>query len=414
MLYIFLSLFLTCTTFAETKLTDDKLNSLIDKNPEVQSWLKRLESSEALKGRLTRSFLPKVSLSYGREKFTTGPYHGLNQPFGGIEAEINLFNSGRDRIESTIRDNQAEIVKIDATLVRSQVLAELKKAMSHYAYLNEIKIITTSAMSQNEENLKSANKRINAGLASGTDLLDFRQQKIQFKQELSTLDYEIGVTKRLISTLLGNEPDENLITEFTNTHPDHSDESKLKLTGKSLIVKKAELNKEAINLEYQKDKRWWTPKLDIYGYAQRFTQKEREYTPSDERNDVTLGFKFSLPIFDGGEGYRGAQATKALVEARRSEVRTQELDLQRQSLDALKKLELAHDLIHGAEENVQIMNDYRRGVLNEYSKGVKNSPDVLQASQRWIEANIRNAEVKKNYQFAKVEAEYLSSLQGGY
>ena len=414
MIYLVFFSFFASMSFAATTLTDKKLNDLVDKNPDVQSMLKRLESSEALKGRLTRSFLPIVSLSYGREKFTTGPYHSINQPFGGVEAEINVFNSGRDKMESTIRDNQAEIARIDATIVRSQVLAELKKAMSHYAYLLEIKTITSNAMSQNEKNLKSAKKRIDAGLASETDSLDFRQQKIQFAQEISTLDYELGVTKRLISTLLGDDPNESLISEFSNEHPDHSDESKLNLSGKSLMVKKAELNKEATTLEYRQDKRWWAPRLDLYGYALRFTQKEREYNSNDERNDVTFGFKFSLPIFDGGEGYTSSQATKALVEAKLNEVRSQDLALKRQSLDALKKLELAHTLIHGAEENVQIMNAYRKGVLSEYSKGVKNSPDVLQASQRWIEANIKNAEVKKNYQFAKVEVEYLSSLQGGY
>ncbi len=411
MINLFTVLFLINLSHATTQIRDSKLDELIDKNPDVQSLLKRLESSEALKGRLTRSFLPKVSLSYGRERFTTGPYHNLNQPFGGIEAEMNLFNSGKDKIESSIRDSQAEIASIDARLVRSQVLAEVKKALSHYAYLNEIRDITSNALKQNEENLKSANKRINAGLATGTDLLDFKQQKIQFKQELSTLDYEIGVTKRLIATLLGNAPDENIVTDFANSHPDHSDESKLELSGKSLIMKKAELHKEITVLEFKKDQRWWAPQFDIFTHALRFTQKEREYTPGPERNDVTFGFKLSIPIFDGGEGYTGAQATKALVEAKVSEVRAQELSLQRQSLDALKKLELAHSLIHGAEENVQIMNEYRKGILNEYSKGVKNSPDVLQASQRWIEANIKNAEVKKNYQFAKVDAEYLSSLQ---
>lgn len=413
MIYFLLALVLTGPSFALTQLNEAQLEELIDKNPDVQSYGKRLESAETMKGRLTRSFLPKLSLSYGREKFTTGPYNGVNQSYGGIEAELNLFNSGKDKIENSLRENQFEVARIETTMIRSQILAELKKGISHYSYLQEIRGITQEALIQNENNLKSARKRIEAGLASSTDLLDFKQQKIQFTQELASLDYELGVTKRLVNTLLDQNPDEELELVFNNAHPDHSDESKLKLNGKSLIVQKAELQQKAVGLELKKNKRWWAPSFDVYGYAMRFTQKEREYTPSDERNDVTFGFKFTLPIFDGGEGIQGAKATKALVEAKKSEVRAQELALERSSLDALKKLELAHNLIHGAEENVQIMNDYRRGILNEYSKGVKNSPDVLQASQRWIEAKIRNAEVKKNYQFAKAEAEYLSGLQGG-
>ncbi len=413
MIHLCLFLFLAQPVLASQEITDATLNERLDKNPDVQVLQNRLESSEALKGRLVRSFLPKVSLSYGREKFTTGPYHSENQPIGGIAAEINLFNSGRDRLESKIRDKEAEVAQIESALIRSQVLAELKKAMSHYAYLNEIREIIKSAMEQNEENLKRALKRIDAGLASSTDLLDFKQQKIQFAQELSTLEYEVGVTERLINTLLGEEPSQEISIKFSNAHPDHSDESKIFLSGKSLITRKFELEKETTQLEFEKQRKWWAPTFDVYGYAQRFTQKEREYTPSEARNDVTLGFKFNFPIFDGGEGYRSAESTKSIVEAKRNELRGQDLKLQRQSLDAMKRLELAHNLIHGAEENVKVMNDYRKSILGEYARGVKNSPDVLQASQRWIEANIRNAEVKKNYQFAKVEAEYLSSLQGG-
>lgn len=410
-MFILALLFGTSLVMSAVAPSDAKLNELIEKNPDVRVLLNRLESSEALKGRLNRSFLPKISLSYGRERYTTGPYHRVNQPFGGIEAEINLFNSGKDQLENNLQLAQIEITKIEATIVRSQVLAELKKALSHHAYLVEVKAVTAAALLQNEENLKRAQKRIGAGLASVTDSLDFRQQKIQFKQEIATLDYEIGVTQRLVSTLLGNSPGEASITEFTNAHPDHSDESKLRESGQSLLIKKAQLQKDVAGFEFETHRRWWAPKLDVYGYAQRFTQKEREYTQIEARNDVSFGFKFTFPIFDGGEGLRGAQATKSLVQAKQNEMRSQELALERQTIDAAKRLELAHDLIHGAEENVQVMNQYRKRVLDEYAKGVKNSPDVLQASLRWIEANIRYAEVKKNYQFARVEAEYLASLQ---
>lgn len=395
----------------ENNLRESTIEKLIGENPELQSVQMRLKSAQTLKGKLTSSFLPSLSLSYGRERFTTGPFHRVNQPYGGIEAELNLFNSGKDSLESSLIDNQAELAQIESLLLRFHLIAELKKSLSHFAYLSEVKTITTKALSLNEMNLSRAQKRIDAGLSTKTDLLDFKQQKVQFTQELATLDYEIGVTQRLINTLLGFDPLQELKIDYTNAHPDHSEESKINLKGSSLILKKAQLQLDSVNLELTRDSRWWAPKLDLYAYALRFTQKEREYDLSGQRNDVTFGFRFSFPVFDGGEGFTGARATKALVEAKRNEFRSQDLGLQRQTLDALKKLELAHELIHGAEENVKIMSEYRQGVLNEYSKGIKNSPDVLQASQRWIEANIRNAEVKKNYQFARVEAEYLAKLQ---
>lgn len=412
MKYLLLCILAFPTAYAVEKVNENNLEQLVNENPSVQSYEQRLQGAEQLKGRLTRSFLPKVTLSYGHEKFTTGPYYNTNQPYGGVEASLNLFNSGKDKLENEKRIKEAEIAKIDSEMMKSQVLAELKKALSHYAYLEEICKITKDAIEQNEMNLKRAQKRIEAGLATKTDILDFKQQKVQLTQELSTLEFELGVTLRLVNTLLGSDPKSRLEISFVNAHPEHSDEAKLDGAGKSLIAKKAELSQEVVNLELKQNKRWWTPSLDVYAYAQRFTQKEREYTSTGQRNDVTLGFKFTFPIFDGGEGYAGAKSSQALARAQEGVVRSKSLEVERNTQDALRRLELAHNLIHGSEENAKIMSEYRSEILTEYSKGVKNSPDVLQASQRWISAQTRYAEVKKNYQFAKVDAAYLASLQG--
>ncbi len=398
--------------YAVEKVDANNLEQLVNDNPNVQSYLERLKSAEQLKGRLTRSFLPKVTLSYGHEKFTTGPYYNTNQPYGGVEASLNVFHSGKDKIENDKREREAEIAKIDSEMTKSLVLAELRKSLSHYAYLEEICLITKDAIKQNNVNLKRAQKRIQAGLATRTDLLDFKQQEVQLSQELATLEFELGVTQRLVNTLLGSDPKSDLIISFMNAHPQHSDEESLHLNGKSLITKRAELTQEVAKLDLKQNERWWAPSLDVYAYALRFTQKEREYTSTGQRNDVTLGFKFTFPIFDGGEGRTVAKSSLALARAQEGLVRSKNLEIQRNTQDALKRLELAHNLIHGSEENAKLMSEYRAGILTEYSKGVKNSPDVLQASQRWIQAQTRYAEVKKNYQFAKVDAVYLSSLQG--
>lgn len=407
----FILLFFMTFQAMATVVSERSLENVYSQNPDYKSVKERMLAAERLKGSLTRSFLPKVQLSYGREKYTTGPYYWVNQPFGGIEAKLNVYNSGKDKLENEARDKEAAIAQIDSSISRSLIISELRKAISHYAYLVEVRTILAEATDINDKNLKNAQKRINAGLATNTDLLDFKQQQIQLSQELENLTFEQGQVSRLIATLLGKDPSEMIQVDFVNAHPEHHQGDNLPVNSKtSLFVKKANLLSEVAKIDQEKAKRWWTPSFDLYSYALRFTQKEREYPEPGQRNDVAVGFKISMPIFDGGEGIREAEASASLARAKESEARAKQLEIEREMQDAVKRLDLAHDLIHGAEENAKIMSDYRHGVLSEYSRGVKNSPDVFQASQRWIEAKTKFAEIKKNYQFARADALYLVGL----
>lgn len=406
-----LALFFVPLSFAAITIDEKVVNQLIGENPDVQVLRDRLSAAEHLKGSLGRSFLPKVGLAYGREVYTTGPYRQVNQPFGGIEAKINVYNSGRDQVENEKREKQAAIARIDAAMARSLTASELMKAMSHYAYLKEVHVIINDALSLNEQNLKNAQKRINAGISTQTDLLDFKQQVVSLNQEIKTLDYELAVSQRLILTLVGHPSEEAVEVVFVNSHPEHDQkETSLPQASNSYILKKANLEKDIALLEKSHARKWWTPSVDIYSYALRFTQKEREYADKDDRNDYAIGFKITVPIFDGGEGIKFAQAKDSIAHSAEAQAHSRQLEINRQSQDATHKLQLAHTLIHGAEESVALMSDYRKGVLSEYTRGIKNSPDVLQASLRWIEAKTKFAEVKKNYQFAKADALYLSSL----
>jgi outer membrane protein len=404
-LFLFLS-----PVYGSIIVNEKKLEKELQSSPELQENLRRFESASKLKGHLLRSFLPNLGLTYGQEKFTTGPYEGVVQPYGGIKAKINLFNSGRDRLEAERINLEAQAANVEVKIVQAKILAELRKSLAHFAYLSEIELILNEALKLTEVSGKDALKRTNAGLATKTDLLDFKQQSIQLNQELQKLRFEKGVTKRMVATLLGHSPDEDLEIRHQNAHPEHGQEQKLKLpVDRNLLIRKAKILTEVSQIESSKAQRWWGPEVELYGYAMRFTQKEREYPEGDQRNDVTIGIKIELPLFDGGHGVAETRAKSMLVKAQSQKLYAQKLEVKRDTLDARMKLD---DLIHGAEENVKIMEKYRQGIKSEYSKGVKNSPDVLQATQRWISAREKFAEVKKNYQFAKADALFLLNLSG--
>ena len=410
MKYLFL-FFLSSGVFAQVRLSENSISSFFEGNPSVESLTARVQAANQLRGTLTRSFLPKVMLSYGHERYTTGPYLNVSQPYGGIEAKVNVFNSGRDQVLNEQRETEAKIAKIDGKVNKIQIKAETIRSMAQLAFLLEVRDILLDAEKLNENNVSDARKRINSGLATKTDTLDFKQQTINLRQQMTGVDYEVGIMKRVIAVLLGLDPSTDITLDFANSHPEHEPDFNFNLdANQSLIVKRFDLAREVSLLERKQASKWWTPSVDVYAYALRFTQKEREYPSPGQRNDTAIGFRITFPIFDGGEGYRVAQSKAALTRSQEALARLKRLEVKRDVSNAKNKLELAHNLIHGAEENVDVMDEYRKGVMNEYNRGIKNSPDVLQANQRWIQSRQQFAEVKKNYQLARADTMYLKEV----
>lgn len=408
---LFLLAFYSPFSFAQMTISESTIEQFYGSNPNVVSLNERVKAAEILKGSLTRSFLPKVMLSYGHEKYTTGPYNGVNQPFGGIEGRVNVFNSGKDSLFGEQREREADLARMSSTVLKQQIKAETLKTMSQFAYLLELRGILEKALELNEINLKGAKQRIASGLATTTDTLDFQQQNISLNQQITTLDFDIKVVKKMLAVLIGQDPGSDLNLDFENSHPEHSSSLSLNLNfNNSLLVKQADLAKEISLLEQKQSSRWWAPSVDIYAFALRFLQKEREYASPGQRNDAGMGFRITMPIFDGGEALRVSQSKAAIARSNDALAKYRRFEVKRDVENAQNKLELAHNLIHGAEDNVNVMDKYRSGILSEYNRGIKNSPDVLQASQRWIESRIQFAEVKKNYQFAKADSMYLASL----
>jgi outer membrane protein len=116
-----------------------------------------------------------------------------------------------------------------------------------------------------------------------------------------------------------------------------------------------------------------------------------------------MGARLVLPIFDGLEGL--AEARSAAKQAHAYEVRAAQTsrELLARFESSRQELKLAHDLVHGAERNVEQARQYLAATLSEYARGLKNSPDVLGASQRYVDSRRRLADLRRDYQLARAD-----------
>ena len=67
----------------------------------------------------------------------------------------------------------------------------------------------------------------------------------------------------------------------------------------------------------------------------------------------------------------------------------------------LAQLKLLHDQVHETEQNIARAERYYKITQSEYARGVKNSPDVLGASDKLFDARHSRLETIRDYQVAK-------------
>jgi outer membrane protein len=377
---------------------------LIKSNGDVAAAKTQQDAMEKRDGLLMRKFLPSLTLEGGVEKFSTGYYDDLNQSFGSALVNLNLFNGGRDFNASKIIDSTVQITQTEYDQALIDGLLKLRTVYWEYLYEKEVVNILSMATEMNDKNLSSARLRIKNGIATRTDELEFRQNSLQVEQDLQRASMELVNRDRELRALIGIEESIGVKSEEEIPH-EHSDE----LLNMNFEVEKHRDNRrlsyqqEVLENQRKVEGRWWIPSLDVYGSAAHHTQKERDYLSSSLRNDYTLGIKISMNLFDGGESFNLANSMALQRKAIEYQFGQKKRELTADYKNTRALMELTHSQIHNAEENVALSEEYYKSTIGEYGRGIKNSPDVLSASQRLVNARLRLLDLKKDYQLSRAK-----------
>lgn len=395
---------LATTCSAESlQVTFDDLERLVrERNLHTKGSELLSAAAEAGRGHLERSYLPRLSAQLGQEGYKTGDQDSRDDTVAGTELVWNIYQGGRDTAEDKIRETHAKVAKLDS----EQVLRfELGKARSAYWRLvaqREIKGILDRACSENLTQISSAKQRVEAGLATKTDILEFEMNQIRLEQERTRNRLEIKKHELELITLLGFEQQQTIDTPIKVLHL-HQDQILDDDFDPHAHPSVASLQSQGVEAQLAADKakRWWIPALDIHASYNLHPYREREYDRQSERREGLVGARLSMQLFDGLEQRTESRQRQLEAAGRRAESEQTAAELLAEVENARHELRAAHDIIHTSEKGLTIAKSYLSETLDEYSKGVKNSPDVLSALEKNLELHLRFVELKLDHQLAR-------------
>ncbi len=384
-------------------INSKSLKALVEqKNSRVSASQFQIQAAKEREGILGRSFFPSAKLSASQETFKTGVDRYRTQPMYGVEGTINLYNGGRDSLESDIRKTTSELESVYAQQVLSSELQKVRSLYWEILYLKYKIQLLSDANEINKSNTASALRRIKSGVATGTDKLEFDMEAVNLTRELDQAEIQLKNNTNMMLVLLNLDPNEKL--EF-NEELVHEHEIEPALNNKpqnfEFQFKDLSLKSKINNMQSDKEKKNLWPKLDAFASYYQFNQREKDFISSIDRDEYAFGIRITIDFPSGFESNRDAASYSYQAKSAEALATNQKREIETHIKNEMNELNFLHDQVHNADENIKRAQSYYKSTQAEYSRGVKNSPDVLTASQRLFDMRHKRLEIVRDFQISK-------------
>ncbi|MGZ3770031.1 MAG: TolC family protein [Bdellovibrio sp.] len=380
---------------------------LIEKSPALYSLDSEIRASESLLKANFANFYPSLNAVSGWvDQNVIDPYNREKGSVGYLEGRLNLFNGFRDKRNIQQKEIDLEIAKLNYEQLRRDLQIKLTQAMSEMIFLHKLQDILNQEAKITKEQKQMAAKKVASGLTSSVDNLEFdlREEEIRIQQR--QIDQQHLEVHQKMNQLFGSDIADKDLEDLRFSSLDNLMKKKDLDLEQSLTVKKSQLFSAKAQVERQTIASEFLPTVDFtYGYG--------KITPSETTSlfdETSYRVLLTIPLFSGLSTVRKEKSAF-------SETKNKEFSLQQNLLDISSlynslsgKLKELTDLYTINERKLIISEKYFNLTVNEYKRGVKNSPDLVGATERWFSAQKRKPEILKEMEMVKVNLENITGI----
>lgn len=413
--YLSLTLILGISTISRADHPNEgkvAISQLIEEAEQNSLEIKQSEENlNSLKSKLNSQYgklSPKISVEggpqstkYDDEKSNATALYG--------KAEWNLYNGGSDKAVMDLSKSEIEIQEKRLKYLKNKVKKEVSNIYLELQFILESVSLKQKALELNSQQMKIAKAKNSSGFTTSSDVLEFDLRDSTLQSDLVLLNQQLDQKSRELDVLLSRKNQTapeivkgHLIRESFSLNREEL-LAKIQENNDQILLSKIEL--QQAETEKRQARSQFLPKLDLEVRFGRLANDEKVF---NDKDNYSVMLKFKVPLFSGFEDYNSVKSVSAKVASSQMAIDKKSISLNAEldiSLAEIKALNARLDL---EEKNLERSEKYYKLTLDEYKRGVKNSPDMVGASERLLEARIRNLEYRRDLMLAKAKIQELT------
>lgn len=378
-------------------------------NLELQEAEASFKSAQARANASFGRFLPAVSVEGGPMVNRLNDENNSGMTYYG-RLDWNLYRGGSDQFSYRNYRLREELENRKYQAVKAKVARDVSRAYYELLFLLESTALKEKAIELNQEQMKLAKVKNSSGFTSSADVIEFELREATLNSDLKMIAQQALEKSRDLAVILGRPDVSTPILvkgHLAKVEPAFTKDKvmqKIEDSNFGIVTAKAEL--ELSKNEVASVKARYLPSVDLDARYGKFAVDERVLSTA---NNYAVFLRFSIPIFSGLETLNESRAASASAMANEKVAVRTTLTTRAAVENIFSLLKTLTERMSLEEKNLAKSESYYKITLAEYRRGIKNSPDMVGASERLLEARIRNLEFRRDFYVAELQLAELTS-----
>lgn len=397
---IILILFLICGTNVAGAQTRAELETrLIAANQELKALQNEITAQDSLKKSTYSAFLPGLNAVGGLARIKTDEDNEKGQ-VGYLQGSANLFSGFKDRSKLDIQANNLELARVNYDIRLRSIKEELTEVLTSMIGIHQIEKILNEEYKLTQTQKQMAARKVNAGLTSQVDNYEFELRESEIEIQRKNIAREHEEVHQKLNALFNQEIlDKDLEGLTFATTGSLAKEANLTSFDNHPLIRKAKIEAEIADSEKTAASSDFLPKLDLAYAFGRLTPTEDQV----KYNESEVSLLLTIPLFSGFDTYHKRKSAVANLAAKESSKSQAILNIKSQFEQLKSRAQELTELYQIIDKKLLVAEKYYNLTLAEYKRGVKNSPDLVGATERYFDSKKKKIELQKELELVQVQ-----------